>query len=108
MHLGQEEYPVTSFSIDSGDEKEPYVTPYLGIRGPDSVGVDLVGEFKTLKGLSKVAIELDRDRFVLEPLSCNDYDAKMDKIAELDMDGSNQIDDFAALNITLFGRREAK
>ena len=108
LYLGDEEYPVTHFSIDSGDKKQPFVTQYLGIRGPDSAGVDLVGDFKKVKGLSEVAIEMGRDRFLLDALGCNDYDAKMDKIAELDMDGGNQIDDFEALDIKLFGRREAK
>jgi hypothetical protein len=105
---GQEEFKVTDFSIDSGDASNPYVTKYLGIKGPDSVGVDLVGNFQKLDALSEVVIELGKDRFILDALDCKDYDAKMDKIAELDMDGGNMIDDFEALGIKLFGRREAR
>jgi len=108
LFRGQEEFKVTSFSIDSGDAKKPYLTTYLGMRGPDSVGLDLVGEFRKLESLSEVVIELGKDRFILEALDCKDYDAKMDKIAELDMDGGNMLDDFEALGLKLFGRREAR
>jgi hypothetical protein len=108
LHRGQEVFRVTGFSIDSGDTKKPYVTTYLGIRGPDSVGVDLIGEFKDLDLLSEVSIELGKDRFILDALDCEDYDAKMDKIAELDMDGGNMIDDFETFGLKLFGRREAR
>jgi hypothetical protein len=105
---GTDEFKITNFSIDSGDPKKPYVTTYLGVRGPDSVGIDLVGDFRKLDSLSEVVVELGKDRFILEALDCKEYDAKMDKIAELDMDGGNMIDDFEALGIQLFGRREAR
>jgi hypothetical protein len=108
LFRGEEEYKVTQFSIDSGDAAKPYVTSYLGVRGPDSVGMDLVGDFEGLGSLSEVRIELGKDRFILDALDCKDYDAKMDKIAELDMDGGNMIDDFEALGLELFGRREAR
>ena len=108
LFRGEVEFKVGSFSIDSGDPKKPYVTKYLGIRGPDSVGVDLVGDFGKLRGLSEVVIELGRDRFILEALDCKEYDLKMDKISELDMDGGNQVDDFELLDIKLFGRRAAR
>lgn len=108
LRLGTEKFKVTNFSIDSGDPNKPYVTPYLGIRGPDSVGIDLVGEFGKLDTLSEVVVELGTDRFILEALDCKEYDAKMDKIAELDMDGGSMIDDFEASGIKLFGRREAR
>jgi hypothetical protein len=108
LFRGEVEYEVKNFSIDSGDPKKPYITRYLGMRGPDSVGVDLVGDFGRLDGLSEAVIELGRDRFILEALDCKEYDAKMDKIIELDMDGGNQVDDFQELGIQLFGRREAR
>ena len=105
---GKEEFRVTDFSIDSGDPGKPHITRYLGIRGPDSVGLDLIGDYQNLDALSEVVIELGQDRFILDALDCKDYDAKMDKIAELDMDGGNMVDDFEALGIQLFGRREAR
>jgi hypothetical protein len=108
LFSGNEEFKVTDFSIDSGDPKNPHITKYLGMRGPDSVGIDLVGDFRALHGLSEVVIELGKDRFILEAIDCKDYDAKMDKISELDLDGGNMVNDFEALGIKLFGRREAR
>jgi hypothetical protein len=108
LFRGTEEFKVTNFSIDSGDAKQPYVTTYLGVRGPDSVGIDLVGDFEKLEVLSEARVELGKDRFLLDALDCKDYDAKMDKIGELNMDGGNMIDDFEALDLKLFGRREAR
>jgi len=108
LFSGNEELRVTDFSIDSGDPKNPYVTKYLGLKGPDSVGLDLIGDFRSLDALSEVVIELGKDRFILEAMDCKDYDAKMDKISELDLDGGNMVDDFETLGIKLFGRREAR
>ena len=108
LFRGKEEFKATNFSIDSGDAKKPHLTTYLGMRGPDSIGLDLVGDFRTLESLSEVVIELGKDRFILDALDCKDYDARMDKIVELDMDGGNMVDDFEALGLKLFGRREAR
>lgn len=108
LFRGQEEYKVAKFSVDSGDTSEPFLTPYLGMKGPDSVGVDLVGEFKGLETLTQVVIEIGKDRFILQALNCDDYNANMDKIAELDMQRGNMVDDFESLGLKLFGQREAK
>jgi hypothetical protein len=108
LYLGKDELRATDFSIDSGDPANPRLTKYLGIRGPDFVGVDLVGDFKKLDVLTKVVIELGKDRFILDPLDCSDYDALLDKLSQLELDSSSQVDRFEALGIKLFGRRQAR
>jgi len=108
LYLGKDELRATDFSIDSGDPGNPHLTKYLGIRGPDFVGVDLIGDFKELEVLSKAMIELGKDRFILDPLDCSDYDALLDKLSQLDLGSTSQVDHFDALGIKLFGRREAR
>jgi len=108
LYLGKDELRATDFSIDSGDPGNPHLTKYLGIRGPDFVGVDLIGDFKELEVLSKAMIELGKDRFILDPLDCSDYDALLDKLSQLDLGSTSQVDHFEALGIKLFGRREAR
>ncbi len=105
---GKKEFQVTDFSVDSGDPANPLITKYLGIRGPDSVGVDLVGDFGEVDALSEVAIELGKDRFILDALDCKNYDTMLDKLGRLQLGGGNQVNDFEALGIQLFGRREGR
>ena len=99
---------VENFSFDSGDPRNPYLTPYLKLRGGDVAGLDLVGDFREVQALRRVEVDLGPDRFVLEPLDCTEFEELVDRIAQLDLGRGNLIAAYQVLNIQFKGRREVR
>lgn len=100
------EIPVTNFSFDSGDPRNPTLAPYLKLRGGDSAGFDLVGEFGAVDGLSRVSLEIGKDRLVLQPLDCNEFEDLLDRVGRLEFGSGNVMGAFQTLNLRLLGERE--
>ena len=64
------EAEIERFSIDTGVAGEPYIVQYLKVLGDSFIGMDLVGDFRGFEKLSQVHIDLDKNRFTLEPVDC--------------------------------------
>jgi hypothetical protein len=99
---------VENFSFDSGDPSNPHLVPYLKLRGGDVAGLDLIGDFRDVRGLRRVEVELGPDRFVLEPLDCTDFEDLVDRIGQMEIGRGNVIAAYQVLNIQLKGQREVR
>ena len=99
---------VETFSFDSGDPDNPYQSPYLKVRGGQFEGVDLVGDFGDLTGLSKVELTVGEDRLTFQPMDCNDFEKLADRIGRLELGSADTITAFQTLNISLLGARNPR
>jgi hypothetical protein len=97
---------VTNFSFDTGDPRNPQLAPYLKLRGGDSAGFDLVGEFGTVDGLKRVSLDVGKDRLVLEAVNCDTFEDLLDRVAQLEFGTGNVMGAFQSLNLQLMGERE--
>jgi hypothetical protein len=102
------ELSVQEFSLDSGDPANPFLSTYVKLRGGDAMGVDLVGDFSTVDSLKQMSIEIGKDRFILYPMDCNEFEVLLDKVSRLEFGSSNLVTAYQTLNLRLFGEREAR
>ncbi len=98
--------PVENFSFDTGDPNNPQRAPYLKLRGGDSAGFDLVGPFSTVDAISRVSLDLGKERLVLEPMDCDAFEDLLDRVSRLDFGSGNVMGAFQTLNLQLMGERE--
>ncbi len=99
---------VETFSFDSGDPENPYRSPYMEVRGGQFEGVDLVGDFDDVTGLSKVELDVGEDRLTLQPMDCNAFEKLADQIGRLEIGSADMIAAFHVLNIPLLGERNPR
>ena len=97
---------VREFWMETGAPDEPYIKMrYLAVLGDSFIPLELVGDFNGLDALSRVAIDLGRDRFELAPLDCGDYDQLAGKIDRVNLDSPDLWEDFRVLGIEFVGKR---
>ncbi len=100
--------PVENFSFDTGDPNNPQQAPYLKLRGGDSAGFDLVGPFSTVDALSRVSLDLGKERLVLQPVDCDEFEELLDRVGRLEFGSGNVMGAFQTLNLQLMGEREVQ
>ena len=98
---------VERFSMDRGDG-ESIIRIFLRVLGKSFMGVDLVGEFEGFGEPKRVLIDLGRDRFVLQPISCGNFDALAQKIDRINVNSPDIFQDFQILQITPMGDRDRR
>lgn len=103
--IGQEAR-VEQFSLDTGVAEEPFITQFLKVRGKSFIGVDLVGNFTDFGNPPRISVDLEEERFQLQPVECREFDTMAEKIDKLNVDSPNIWDDFDVLRIKFIGNRE--
>lgn len=99
---------VKRFSIDTGVPDAPYPTEFMTVQGNSFIGLDLVGNFEDFGEPSQVVIDLGKNRFILQPLDCLEYDTLAEKINSINIDSPDIRDDFEVLKISTAGIRKAR
>ena len=102
------EAEIKRFAIDTGVASNPYVVRYLKVRGESFIGMDLLGKFHGFEELSQVLIDLDENRFILEPVDCFQYETIVSKINQINFDSPDLRQDYSVLKLSLQGKREAR
>jgi hypothetical protein len=103
--LGSRRVPGKLFVVDTGDPKEPLVTPILRIKPRSSFGVRLDGEFGDAKEFYGVSVRLGSEDFRLVPLSSFDFENLALKINKLNLGSPDFSDDWRVLKIESLGTR---
>jgi hypothetical protein len=97
--------PGKVFLVDTGDPKQPLVTPTMRIRARSSFGVRLDGDFGDAKELYGVALRLGPDDFKLVPLASFDFENLVLKINKLNLGSPDFDDDWRVLKLDKLGTR---
>jgi hypothetical protein len=103
--LENRKVPGKIFVVDTGDPKEPMVTPTLRIRPRSSFGVRLDGEFGEAKEFYGVTVHLGTEDFKLVPLNSFDFENLVLKVNRLNLGSPDFSDDWRVLNLELLGTR---
>lgn len=103
-----QEAEIQRFSLDTGIEDEPYLTPYLKVQGDSFIGMDLEGDFQNFGELQRVYIDLGDSRFELQAVDCLDFEGIAERINQVNFDSPDVRQDYDVLQIDLLGRREAR
>ncbi len=93
------------FSVDTGDPKEPLITPLLRINPRSSFGVRLDGDFGDATEFYGVTVRLGSDDFKLVPLTSFDFENLALKINKLNLGSPDFDDDWRVLKIETLGTR---
>ncbi|MEE8348823.1 MAG: hypothetical protein V3R94_04580 [Acidobacteriota bacterium] len=99
---------VEKFSMDTGVPGEPYLMEYLSVKGNGFIGLDLLGSFENFVEPTRVVIDLEEDRFQLEPLDCLDFNALAEKIDRVNFDSPNIWEDYEVLQIEFRGDKSLR
>ncbi len=105
LSLETRKVPGKTFVIDTGDPKEPMVTPILKIRSRSSFGARLDCDFGDSMQLYGVNIKLGAEDFRLMPLSSFDFENLALKINKLNLGSPDFGDDWRVLKMELLGSR---
>lgn len=97
---------IKKFSIDTGVVGDPYDTQFMTVHGNSFIGLDLIGDVSGFEEPSRVAIELGKNRFLLHPIDCLDFETLAEKINQVNFDSPNIQQDFEVLGIVPLGEIE--
>ena len=103
--LDNRKVPGRLFVVDTGDPKEPMVTPTIRIRPKSSFGMRLEGEFGNATEFYGVTLRLGTDDFKLVPLTSLDFENLALKINRLNLGSPDFSDDWRVLKIEALGTR---
>ncbi|HYK88794.1 MAG TPA: hypothetical protein VE398_08495 [Acidobacteriota bacterium] len=103
--LDNRKVPGKLFAVDTGDPKEPMITPLLRIRPRSSFGVRLEGEFGDVRELYGVTVRLGQEDFKLVPLTSFDFENLALKINKLNLGSPDFSDDWRVLKLETCGTR---
>lgn len=108
IHIWNEagrEADVKRLSMDTGVPDDAYVTTYLKILGNSFIGFDLVGDFEDFSQPARVAVDLARYRFELQPVDCLQFDDLAQRINKVNFDSPNVEQDYQILKIPSLGQK---
>ena len=105
LTVGSRKVPVKFFTIDTGNPKEPVVTPSVRIRPRSSFGVRLQGEFGEGRELEGVTLGLGDDDFRLAPLASIDFENLALKVNRINLGSPDFGDDWRVLKLETLGER---
>jgi hypothetical protein len=103
--LENRKVPGKIFVVDTGDPKEPLVTPTLRIRPRSSFGVRLDGEFGEAREFYGVSLHLGTEDFKLVLLNSFDFENLALKINRLNLGSPDFSDDWRVLKLETLGSR---
>ena len=106
LTLENRKAPAKFFVIDTGDPKEPLITPSLRMRSRSSFGVRLQGEFDKAKELLGATVRVAGEDFKLVPLNSFDFENLALKVNRLNLGSPDFSDDWRVLKLEAVGSRE--
>ena len=95
------------FQVDTGDPKEPLMTPSFRIRPRSSFGATVKGEFEDAKEFSKVTLQIESEVFTLAPLKGFDFENLVLKVNRINLNSPDFSDDWRVLKLEYLGTRAA-
>jgi hypothetical protein len=98
--------PARFFVVDTGDPRQPVITPSLRVRARSSFGVRLQGDFPSEKDLYGVAVEIGSEELRLVPLTSFDFENLALKVNRLNLGSPDFEDDWRVLKLEVMGTRE--
>jgi len=98
--------PAKFFVVDTGDPKEPLITPSLHMRPRSAFGVRLQGEFEAAKEILGAAVQIGNENFKLVPLSSFEFENLALKVNRLNLGSPDFRDDWRVLKLEVMGSRE--
>jgi hypothetical protein len=106
LTLENRKAPGKFFVIDTGDPKEPVITPSLRMRSRSAFGVRLQGEFDNAREVSGATVRVGDEDFNLVPLTSFDFENLALKVNRLNLGSPDFSDDWRVLKLEAMGSRE--
>ena len=106
LTLGIRKAPAKFFVVDTGDPKEPLITPSLRMRPRSAFGVRLQGEFESAKEIFGATVRIGNEDLKLVPLSSFDFENLALKVNRLNLESPDFRDDWRVLKLEVMGSRE--
>lgn len=97
---------VEKFSMETG--AEPYVTPSFRVLGSSFIAIDLIGDFEDFSKPARIAIDLGRHRYELEPIEPLAFETLAQQINKINYDSPDIKEDYAILKIEHKGKRRLR
>jgi hypothetical protein len=100
-------YRPNLFDIDTSTRNDPLRVSAIKVHPHSSFGLTLKGNIEAITEIDRVTIELGPDRFELQSISTQDFEALSAKISKLSLISPDIRDDFRVLEIKSLGSRKA-
>ena len=97
---------VRFFTIDTGNPKDPAVTPSVRMRPRSSFGVRLRGDFGDATEIRGVTIQVGAQDLAFEALSSFEFEALVLKVNRLNLQSPDFRDDWRVLKLETMGNRK--
>ena len=108
LFLGNRQAPVEIFHVDADRSRQPFTVITMRMRPRSSFGFRLKGNFGETKELHGVEINLDKEKFKLEPLSKFGFETLVLKVNRLNLGSPDFSEDFRVLKLDFLGSRSSK
>jgi hypothetical protein len=95
----------TTFLVDTGDPKQPMITPSLTMHARSSFGVRIQGDFSNARELLGVTIRVGEEDFKLAPLTSLAFENLALKVNRINLGSPDFRDDWRVLNLETMGSR---
>jgi hypothetical protein len=95
----------TTFLVDTGDPKQPMITPSLTMHARSSFGARIQGGFSNAKELLGVTIRVGEEDFKLVPLTSLAFENLVLKVNRINLGSPDFRDDWRVLNLETMGTR---
>jgi hypothetical protein len=105
LTLETRKVPGTFFMVDTGNPKEPMITPSIRMRPRSSFGVRMQGSFGEAKELPGATISIGAEDFRLFPLTSFEFENLALKVNRLNLSSPDFSDDWRVLKFELIGSR---
>ncbi len=106
LTLENRKAPGKFFVIDTGDPKEPVITPSLRMRSRSAFGFRLQGEFDNAREVIGATVRVGDEDFNLVPLTSFDFENLALKVNRLNLGSPDFRDDWRVLKLEAMGSRE--
>lgn len=107
FETGMRRIPAKLFQIDTGNPKEPLMTPSFRIHPRSSFGATVKGEFGDAREFSGVKLQMGSEVFTLAPLEGFDFENLVLKVNRINLTSPDFSDDWRVLKLDLLGTRAA-
>ncbi len=106
LTLENRKAPGKFFVIDTGNPKEPVITPSLRMRSRSSFGFRLQGEFDNAREVVGATVRVGNEDFNLVPLTSFDFENLALRVNRLNLGSPDFRDDWRVLKLEAMGSRE--
>jgi hypothetical protein len=107
FETGMRRIPAKLFQVDTGNPKEPLMTPSFRIHPRSSFGATVKGEFGDAREFSGVKLQMGSEVFTLAPLKGFDFENLVLKVNRINLTSPDFSDDWRVLKLDFLGTRAA-